>query len=90
MTMRRERFNQPLVGTKLAGSVFEFNDPVALNEMKSTLEDSIRADEPRAQNVIVTVQSNPNNVNEVRAAITFSMVNIPEQISFEVILKRAR
>lgn len=90
LTMRRERFNQPLVGSKIYGSLFEFNDPVALTEMKSTLEETIRSDEPRAQNVNVSIQSVPNNPNEVRATIIFSMMNIPEQISFDVILKRAR
>jgi phage baseplate assembly protein W len=90
-TMRRERFNQPLVGSKLAGSLFEFIDEQAATEIRETLLASIQADEPRAQNVVIEVKHNMiASRNQVVVTIIFSMINIPERISFDVILKRVR
>jgi phage baseplate assembly protein W len=89
-TMRRERFNQPLVGSKITGSLFENFGPDVADEMKQTIENCIENDEPRAQNVIVEIKFNPSSPNQVRVNITFSMKNIPDPISFDVILKRVR
>lgn len=89
-TMRRERFNQPYVGSKLAGINFEFIDQVTEAEIKTTLLETIAADEPRAQNVVVEIKQGLADRNELRVNIIFSMVNIPERISFDVILKRIR
>lgn len=88
-TMRRERFNQPLVGSKLAQINFDPLDELSINEVQDTITQCIRDDEPRAQNVFVEVVGNKAG-NEIKANIIFSMVNVPQQISFSVIIKKVR
>lgn len=87
-TMRRERFNQPLTGTKAYQSQFEMNDEIAMNEIVDMLQECIRNDEPRASNVIIEARKNERNETVINCI--FSMVNIPERISFSFILKRVR
>lgn len=90
-TNRRERYNQPLTGSKLNGSLFEnSSDPIVLDEIKSTLEQTIADDEPRATNVSVEVSNVPDDPNSIRAFITFSIKNISEPITLIVVLKRVR
>ena len=89
LTGRRERFNQPLVGSNLKQLLFDPIDEITTDAIRATITDTIKNDEPRAQMVGVEVIPQ-ESLNSYRVNVVFSLRNLPQQYSFNVILKRVR
>lgn len=88
-TIRRERFNQPLTGSKLNALLFEPVDEITASQLQDTILETIRNDEPRALNPQVTVQP-LSDQNAYNLVVVFGVVNIPQVITFSTLLKRIR
>lgn len=88
-TIRRERFNQPLFGVKNS-QLFDPADEVGVAELQTSILEAIRSDEPRVGNVQVQVSRSSTDRNTLNVVVVFSVVNIPQELSVSVILRRAR
>ncbi|AUR97762.1 lysozyme [Vibrio phage 1.244.A._10N.261.54.C3] len=65
-------------------------DPMALANMKGSIEDKIKQYEPRADLKRVVVTQNPNNLHMVTILVEFYTLNVPELQTVEIPLKRLR
>lgn len=89
LTPRAARFKQPTVGSKVATLLFDLWTPDMHDLLVTTAQDCIRLCEPRAKDVKVQVEGHPE-LNYVVMHITFTPINLPELVSFALVLKRAR
>lgn len=79
MTNRGERFFQSFIGSDINRSIFELNDEVTSDRIKTGIELTLKNCEPRATNVSVVI--NPNIANEeYLVTIFFGIINIPNKI----------
>ena len=89
MTEQFERPYQPTIGSKLHSLLFDPMDEVTVNLLKTTIEDTIRLHEPRAN--FISVQIFPvEDRNEYNVNITFSLSNTIGEVQMSVIIKRNR
>lgn len=89
MTNKYERRYQPKVGSKVQSLLFDLNDPTTHGLLVQTLNETIAIYESRAFNVEVTVDEVIDSY-QVLIGVKFSMVNIVQPFSFQLILKRVR
>ena len=57
--------------------------------LKTEIMNTIRGYEPRAIPMDVVVRSNPDN-NTVYVSITFRVINVPNPVTLDLMLKRTR
>jgi phage baseplate assembly protein W len=90
LTERTERFYRPHIGSKIMSLLFEPIDIVTEELLKTTITETIKNNEPRAQ--LVSVSITPmHEYNAYVVAVAFSIINIPsETFDLTVILKRVR
>lgn len=89
MTDLNERPFQPNIGSKIRSLLFEPLDDVTASLIKTTIYDTVRSGEPRAK--LDAVIATPNfEFNAYFITIVFSMINIPEPITLNLILRRVR
>jgi phage baseplate assembly protein W len=89
LTPRAARYKQPLVGSKVATMLFDLWTPETQDLLITTAQDCIRICEPRAKDVKIEVEGHPE-LNYVVMHVTFTPINLPEIVSFAVVLRRAR
>ena len=73
----------------MATLLFEPIDPVTAELVRTTIEESIENHEPRARLVNIDVQPNAEN-NAYYVKVVFKIINIPEEITLNLILNRVR
>lgn len=84
-----ERPFKPSVGCNVRKLLFENFTPVTQTLLKTTIEETIRAYEPRASLIAVDVTSF-EDLNSVTITITFSLINREEPITIDLFLDRIR
>lgn len=101
MTNLGERLFQPSIGSNIVASLFELNTPLITNSLEFYIENTIKNNEPRVNLIKVNVSTgskeitilNRNinlNENYISIDIIYTLINNPEQISLNIILKRVR
>lgn len=89
LTGNGERFFDSTIGSKMATLLFEPIDQITAELVRSTITESIENHEPRARLVTVDVVSDAEN-NSYNVKIIFKIINIPEDITLNLILNRVR
>lgn len=88
-TRRRERFNQPNLGSKADSNLFDPADPKTANLIVQDLQDTIKNEEPRVRDVTFKLTFLPDS-DLYRVDVLFTTLNNPEQTSFSFTLDRVR
>lgn len=85
-----ERLFQPFIGSDVAASLFENNTIDTLSTLQFYIQTTIQNNEPRVNLIQVIVNSNPLNENEIAVTLIYNLINNPENITFNFLLKRVR
>ena len=74
-------------GSNLKNSLFELNDPITIESVKSTIRSAIAANEPRItiQDIRVVMQG-----NDMYVTLLYSIINIPEVYQTNITIARVR
>lgn len=89
MTDKYERLHQPTIRCDIKSLLFEPMGPIVGDSIKTLIEETIRNHEKRANLIDVLVR--PDYVNQIyTVTIIFSMINIPEPVQMNLMLKRVR
>jgi len=89
MTMPGERLFDSTIGSGLKNLLFENITPQTTIAIRETIKSAISNFEPRAQIVDVVVSPLPDE-NAYAISIVFSVININEPITLELLLNRIR
>lgn len=89
LTSLGERFYSPFTGSKLKASLFDPVDPVTADIIKTTIFQCVQTNEPRVNLLEVVVADDYDN-NRYVVNIVFNLINIPDVLQLDLILKRAR
>jgi phage baseplate assembly protein W len=89
MTGLGERPFQPYIGSDIEKSLFEMDDEIAAEAIRSAIEISIYNSEPRVSVIELIVTSFPLE-NKVGVNLVFSIVNSTVIQSINLILRRVR
>lgn len=89
LTGNGERFFDSTIGSKMATLLFEPIDPITAESVRTTIEEAIVNHEPRAKLISIDVQPNAEN-NSYYVKIIFKIINIPEDITLNLVLNRVR
>lgn len=90
MTRKYERPFHPEISSDVQSILFENYTIMTRAVLKRTIEDVIKAFEPRAKIIDVTIDGSNIDANEVTITITFSMINSEKPVTFNLILNRVR
>lgn len=93
-----ERLWQPQIGSDINASLFENNSHPLNRALEYYIERTIRLNEPRVYLIGVQVNSTENTNfsttttrdNELEVLIRYTLINNPEQLTLNFILKRIR
>lgn len=85
-----ERLFQPFIGSDISSSLFENNTIDTLSSLQFYIQNTIQNNEPRVNLLEVLVESNPSNENEIIITLIYNLINNPETITFNFLLKRVR
>jgi phage baseplate assembly protein W len=89
MTERGERLYQPDIGSKLRSLLFEPISSFMTNEIRHTIEDTLRKYEPRA--AILQTNVVPQEArNAYSVTVVYMLINKQEPISVNITLQRVR
>ena len=74
-------------GSNLKNSLFELNDPITIESVKSAIRSAIAANEPRItiQDIRVVMQG-----NDMYVTLLYSIINIPEVYQTNITIARVR
>ncbi len=75
LTNFSERFYHPEIGTNLNTLQFDMNDALTLETIKSSVTETVKNGEPRANLFGVDVQTNPD-AHTITIQIRFGLVNV--------------
>jgi phage baseplate assembly protein W len=89
LTNYGERLFQPNIGSSVNRSLFEPNDFILSDDIESSIKQTIEYNEPRVNLLRVTVLRAPNE-NNISINMLFSIINNPQTLSLDVILRRVR
>lgn len=89
LTINGERFYHPEIGSAINASNFNLVDDLTTNKIKSTIENTLKNFEPRAQSVQVNVTADPIN-NLYKVNVQFTTVNFPNQVFNAPVILRVR
>ena len=89
LTGNGERFFDSTIGSKMATLLFEPIDMVTAELVRSTIKETIENHEPRANIIDINVQAIAEN-NSYYVKVIFKIINIPEDITLDLILNRVR
>jgi phage baseplate assembly protein W len=84
-----ERLFQPTVGSGVLGSLFDLYSPISLASIEFNIKNTIKFNEPRVSMISVTAKSTYDE-NQIQVDILFSLINNPDPISLNFLLKRVR
>lgn len=90
LTNYGERLFNPTLGSSLSKSLFEPIDGFTLNDMQSSIVNTITFHERRANLVECIVSASTRDENSAVATIVFSIINTGETASLNLILRRVR
>ena len=85
-----ERLFQPMVGSDVYAMLFEHNINENLSTLELFIENTINNNEPRAQLIGTTVLPDVSNENQIEVTIVYNLINNPEPITLNILLKRVR
>ena len=85
-----ERFFQPNLGSDVLATLFEQRTPEAIDDLELFVRSCIRTGEPRAEVNQVLIVDDFYDENSIEISIIYNLINNPEQITLNVILKRVR
>ncbi len=90
LTSLNERPYQPTVGSRIRESLFEpIDDPLTIDNIRQSIIDCIKNNEPRAVDVVVQLNSNLDQ-NGYDVQIHFSLQNLTAVFLTEFFLQRIR
>ena len=89
LTGNGERFFDSTIGSKMATLLFVPIDMVNAELVRSTIKETIENHEPRANIIDINVQAIAEN-NSYYVKVIFKIINIPEDITLDLILNRVR
>lgn len=89
LTDKYDRLFQPEVGCRVRNLLFENMSELVVNEIKSTIIETIDTYEPRARVIDVVVMNNDSR-NAYDVYIYFEVINSVEPVSVNITLYRAR
>lgn len=89
LTNLGERLYQPLIGGNIRAVLFEPNNVLSENVLRTDIENVIEYYEPRAREVQVTVKQSDDN-HSFFVNIVFYTINNPDPIDLSLNLKRIR
>jgi phage baseplate assembly protein W len=84
-----ERFYSPFLGSKLKASLFDPVDPATADLIRTTIFQCVTNNEPRVNLLEVVVADDSNN-NRYIVSLIFNLINIPDTLQLDLLLKRAR
>lgn len=84
-----ERLYSPYTGSKIKSSLFDPVNPITADSIRTSIFQCIQNNEPRVNLIEVIVADDPDN-NSYLVNITFNLINIPEVLQLDLLLKRAR
>lgn len=89
-TIPRERFFNPLIGSDITGSLFEFVDYATASVVETQIRTTLQNYEPRIENVILEIEPLPDT-NSFNVKVIFDIIgqDIPTS-QFEFILESTR
>lgn len=92
MTRPGSRPGRNSLGSKVMSSMFDLAQPATLDVIQSSIENVIANHEPRAENVVVTVDRSPEAMmsDTVTASVTYQPVNLPQTVTLIIPLRRVR
>lgn len=85
-----ERLFQPLVGSDVMATLFENNTPESLTMLEMFIENTIRNNEPRVNSLQTFVNTETLDENSVEITLIYNLINNPEEITLNILLKRVR
>ena len=88
MTSLGERLFQPTVGSNIYNSLFEFNDNLTNASIEFNIANTLKYNEPRCNLISVNVSSTDDY--SLQVTITYALINNPEPITINFMLKRVR
>ena len=88
-TINGERFYQSTIGSKISVLLFEPIDGPTTIALDNAIREAIQNNEPRATIKSLEIYPDYDN-NSYVITIIFTIINIPEDISFNFILNRVR
>jgi phage baseplate assembly protein W len=89
LTNQGERLYNRTMGSKVRTSLFDPADAMTAEMIRTTIEQTITYHEPRANLLGVEIFDDSDN-NAYKVNIYFNLINIPDVIQLDLILKRAR
>lgn len=89
LTNRYERYEQPTLGSKMNSLLFEPPSPIVQEQIINQITETISNCERRVNDLNVQVDPR-EDLNAYIVTVTYSLINIPYDISFNLILKRVR
>jgi len=89
LTNKSERFYDMNKGSKVSSMLFDLASDTTEVSLETSIREVIQNYEPRAKINKIQVDSLPDN-NSLVVKIVFSLINIPQEISFNLLLKRVR
>jgi phage baseplate assembly protein W len=89
LTNKYERYEQPLLGSKIQALLFEPFTPIVQQQLQSQISETISNYEPRAT-VVEVVVAPMEDQNALSCSVVYSLINIPQQIHLSLILTRVR
>ncbi len=75
LTNFSERFYHPEIGTNLNTLQFDMDDAKTIETIKTSVEETVKAGEPRAKLLGVEVQAQPES-HTIAVQVKFSLVNV--------------
>lgn len=85
-----ERLFQPLIGSDVYSLLFEHNSVQNTDMVELYIENMIRNSEPRVNLIRTEVSSEITDENEVQITIVYNLINNPDPIDLNILLKRVR
>jgi len=83
-----ERLFQPTIGSNIYNSLFEMNDNLTAASIQFNISNTLKYNEPRC-NLISVVVTQINDYS-LEVTITYALINNPEPITINFMLKRVR
>lgn len=89
LTNLGERVFEPTIGSNIRAAMFEQNDVVSAEIIINAIKNTVRFNEPRVELLDVLANPDPDNYG-FNVSIVFSIINNPDPIVLEFLLKRVR
>jgi len=89
LTSKGERFYNPNIGSKVKSSLFDPADAMTAQTIRESITETITYYEPRVNLIGIEIADDPDN-DRYKINIIFNLINIPDVLQLDLILKRVR